>query len=94
MVWQFVVLPGGQIVTLTYGMLKVASDPTPEGPASTVIETTLAAAEAMVWLPVPVPVPVEPEPPARSLPLPPQADRKMSWIKANKKILRTGSLVT
>jgi hypothetical protein len=66
----------------------------PEGPASTVTETTLAAAEAIVLPPLVPPLPLVVLPLERRPSLPPQADRKMTWIKANKKILRTGSLIT
>jgi hypothetical protein len=67
----------------------------PEGPASTITEATLGPAEAIVLPPlVPPPPPVVVPPPERRPSPPPQADRKMTWIKANKKILRTGSLIT
>src|SRR6476619_4999460 len=82
MVWQLVVLPGAQIVTVTKGVLNTPA--VPVGPASTVIVATLGPGEAM--LPDP-PLPAEAE---RLLEPPPQADRaKMSWMRANRAMLRT-----
>jgi hypothetical protein len=59
-----------------YGMFKVVPAPNPAGPASTLIDTTLAAAEAMVC-----PLPPEER---RLSPLPPQAVRKVTWIRASR----------
>lgn len=91
------------MVTLTYGMLAWP----PAGPELTTIVTAFVLLTvAMVCVPlvgpvpvvpvpvVPVPVPEpEPEEPRESEPLPPQAARKRSWLRANMTSLRTGFLI-